>query len=148
MIMLNVYVLLALLFSVVEQMKAAIQTQSKKLLLFTLCYLAIFVVVGVSPIVAQDGSLDMSFADFRGGFNATNRGTALQADGKILVGGDFTTYQGIACNHITRLNTDGTIVVPEKVLSKNCFSKPRSMVFTETKNIGWEYKKFNPYRTF
>jgi hypothetical protein len=31
------------------------------------------------------------------------------------------------------------LVVPEKVLSKNCFSKPRSMVFTETKNIGWEY---------
>src|SRR5436190_6657629 len=35
--------------------------------------------------------------------------TALQADGKILLGGDFTTVLGVARNYIARLNTDGTL---------------------------------------
>src|SRR5436190_1472194 len=35
--------------------------------------------------------------------------TALQEDGKILLGGDFTTVLGVARNYIARLNTDGTL---------------------------------------
>ncbi|GEM_PF-1193064 len=34
---------------------------------------------------------------------------ALQSDGKILFGGDFTSYDGTACNRIGRLKNDGTI---------------------------------------
>jgi len=33
----------------------------------------------------------------------------VQADGKILVGGDFTTLGGQTRNRIGRLNTDGTL---------------------------------------
>ena len=35
--------------------------------------------------------------------------TAVQPDGKILIGGFFTTVLGVARNHIARLNTDGTL---------------------------------------
>ena len=34
---------------------------------------------------------------------------AVQADGKILVGGDFTTIGGHARNRIARLNPDGSL---------------------------------------
>ena len=34
---------------------------------------------------------------------------AVQPDGKILIGGDFTTVLGVTRNNIARLNTDGTL---------------------------------------
>ncbi|MDX2306572.1 MAG: hypothetical protein NW226_27425 [Microscillaceae bacterium] len=54
-----------------------------------------------------DGSLDTSF-DPGGGFNNVPLSIAIQSDNKILVGGSFTTYQGVAINRIARLNTDGS----------------------------------------
>jgi hypothetical protein len=33
---------------------------------------------------------------------------ALQSDGKIIVGGNFSTYNMISANKIIRLNTDGS----------------------------------------
>ena len=54
------------------------------------------------------GSLD-SFR-VRAGTNGGNvNGMALQPDGKILVGGSFTSLAGVACKYVARLNTDGTI---------------------------------------
>ncbi|HEX3083523.1 MAG TPA: hypothetical protein VHP99_03295, partial [Pyrinomonadaceae bacterium] len=35
--------------------------------------------------------------------------TAVQADGKILIGGDFTSVLGAQRNNLARLNTDGTV---------------------------------------
>ena len=35
--------------------------------------------------------------------------TAVQPDGKILIGGVFTTVLGVTRNNIARLNTDGTL---------------------------------------
>ena len=35
--------------------------------------------------------------------------TAVQPDGKILIGGIFTTVLGVTRNNIARLNTDGTL---------------------------------------
>lgn len=56
-----------------------------------------------------DGSLDNSFA-FSIGSGANNEvnATAIQNDGKIIIGGEFTYYNGSASNYITRLNIDGT----------------------------------------
>ena len=34
---------------------------------------------------------------------------ALQADGKILLGGDFTHVGGVVRNHIARVNANGTL---------------------------------------
>jgi uncharacterized delta-60 repeat protein len=59
--------------------------------------------------VATDlsGSIDTTF-NMGAGFNSTVRCMATQSDGKIIVGGDFTTYSGSATNYLIRLNTNGT----------------------------------------
>ncbi|MGI8787576.1 MAG: FG-GAP-like repeat-containing protein [Pyrinomonadaceae bacterium] len=62
-----------------------------------------------------DGTIDASFPDVQfatppstqGGF-AINR-VVLQPDGKILVGGSFTSANGFQVKNITRLNTNGSI---------------------------------------
>ncbi|MBI4324350.1 MAG: hypothetical protein HY674_03725, partial [Chloroflexi bacterium] len=54
------------------------------------------------------GSLDQSF-DPAGGPNGTVRALVLQSDGKILIGGEFDTVNGISLNHIGRLNPDGEV---------------------------------------
>lgn len=60
-----------------------------------------------------NGALDSSFdngqgADAAGG-NSAIRAMALQPDGKILIAGDFTWYDGTDRFHIARLNSDGTL---------------------------------------
>ncbi|MBE7502007.1 MAG: immunoglobulin domain-containing protein [Verrucomicrobiales bacterium] len=55
-----------------------------------------------------DGSLNTSF-DPGTGANGVIRAVALQADGKLVIGGDFTAYQGLARNRIARLNADGSL---------------------------------------
>lgn len=54
-----------------------------------------------------DGTKDSSFTTGTG-FNFSVNSMALQTNGKILVGGDFNSYNGVAQNKIIRLNTDGT----------------------------------------
>lgn len=54
-----------------------------------------------------DASLDTSFHTGTG-FSYTVHCIKLQSDGKILVGGEFTSYNGITANRIIRLNTDGS----------------------------------------
>ncbi len=55
-----------------------------------------------------DGSLDETFTPGTGP-NARLTGVAVQDDGKILIGGYFTSYDGTAAGRLARLNTDGTI---------------------------------------
>lgn len=55
-----------------------------------------------------NGALDPSF-DPGAGTNEWVRAIALQPDGKILIGGDFTSYDGTARNGIARLDPDGAL---------------------------------------
>ncbi len=55
-----------------------------------------------------DGTLDSDFNPGTGA-NSTVITTAIQNDGKIIIGGDFTSYNGTTRNRIARLNTDGTL---------------------------------------
>ncbi|MEO6681725.1 MAG: T9SS type A sorting domain-containing protein [Ginsengibacter sp.] len=57
-----------------------------------------------------DGSLDASFNPGTGA-NNTIETIAIQSDGKIIIGGDFTSYNGTNRNRIVRLNTNGTLDV-------------------------------------
>ena len=57
----------------------------------------------------SDGSLDYGFASSPGQANDTIRALALQSDGRILIGGDFITYDGSSRNHFARVNLDGTL---------------------------------------
>lgn len=43
------------------------------------------------------------------GFNGPVNAVVRQTDGKFVVGGDFTAFNGIARNRIARLNSDGTL---------------------------------------
>ena len=59
-----------------------------------------------------DGSRDASFNGSNFGIDASGgsvRALAVQADGKLLVGGDFSTYNGLDVpDDVIRLNTDGS----------------------------------------
>ena len=57
-----------------------------------------------------DGSLDTGF-NTGSGPNDLLRTVALQPDGKIIIGGQFTTIGGVARHRIARLNADGSLDV-------------------------------------
>jgi len=60
----------------------------------------------------QDGSIDNSFNAGGTGISLLNYVAytcAIQQDGKILVGGQFGTYNGVNCASLIRLNSNGSI---------------------------------------
>ncbi|CAM3652622.1 delta-60 repeat domain-containing protein [Flavobacterium chungbukense] len=68
----------------------------------------------------NNGTYDASFNSGTG-FNDDVKAIALQADGKIVLGGNFTTYNSNTANRIIRLNEDGTR--DESFLTESGFSK-------------------------
>lgn len=56
--------------------------------------------------VNGDGTLDAAFVPAL--FNGRIRALALQADGKLIVGGDFQNVDGIPWRNVARLNTNGS----------------------------------------
>ncbi len=58
--------------------------------------------------INENGELDETF-DPGSGANATIYTIAVQQDGKILIGGDFTQYNGSTAGRIARLNPDGSL---------------------------------------
>ncbi len=70
--------------------------------------------VNASDIIRlnSDGSVDNSFV-YGTGFIATHSSIisdgAIQADGKILLAGQFTSYNGVSAKNIIRLNIDGSV---------------------------------------
>lgn len=63
---------------------------------------------GFTAVLAQPGNLDNSFNTGKGpnGFVLTS---ALQSDGKIIIGGSFTSYNGTSRSRISRINVDGSL---------------------------------------
>lgn len=55
-----------------------------------------------------DGGIDTSF-DPGKGTNGTVYAIAIQSDGKIIIGGEFTTYDTDTVKNIVRVNADGSI---------------------------------------
>jgi len=55
-----------------------------------------------------NGTIDLSFNPGFGSNNVTQT-IAIQSDGKIIIGGQFTSYNGTPINRIARLNADGTL---------------------------------------
>ncbi len=56
----------------------------------------------------MDGSLDSGFNPGTGA-NSSVWSVYIQTDGKIIIGGLFTTYNGITRNRIVRFNSDGSL---------------------------------------
>lgn len=75
---------------------------TKRLLLF----ITLFIILVSAK--AQPGALDLSF-DPGTGADSTILYTAVQPDGKILIGGGFSTFNGQARPFLARLNDDGSL---------------------------------------
>ncbi len=58
--------------------------------------------------INTDGTIDNSFSPGDGA-NSSINSLAIQGDGKIVIGGDFTSYDGTALNRIARINSDGSL---------------------------------------
>ncbi len=65
--------------------------------------------VGRVTRVHTNGKVDESFNSGGAGASGTIRALALQPDGKVLIAGSFTSYNGTAVPNIARLNTDGSL---------------------------------------
>jgi hypothetical protein len=77
-------------------------TNKSKLLLF------LFALVTITTQAQSPGDIAQSYGAIPAGFNNLVNTIFVQSDGKILVGGGFTTYNGVTENNIIRLNSDGT----------------------------------------
>jgi hypothetical protein len=62
----------------------------------------------IVKINKTDATIDASFNPGTG-FNAVANWITIDSNGKLLVGGNFTSYNNTSINRIVRLNTDGTI---------------------------------------
>lgn len=73
-----------------------------------------------------DGSVDATFATNIGaGFNGSVRTIEITSTGKILVGGDFTTFNGVTRSKIALLNSDGTLdtgFVPASLITSSVYA--------------------------
>lgn len=58
----------------------------------------------------SDGSLDSSF-NVGSGANQEVYAVAMQSDGKVLIGGTFTSVNGLSRSRLARLNVDGSVDV-------------------------------------
>jgi uncharacterized delta-60 repeat protein len=61
-----------------------------------------------------DGTLDSGFQNGSSGLDSGSgsgwaKSIAVQSDGKVLIGGDFTMVEGVSRNYVARLNADGTL---------------------------------------
>ncbi len=67
-----------------------------------------FIVLAFSGnVLAQSGVIDSTFNPGTGTNNSVNT-IAIQSDGKIIIAGNFTSYNGTSINRIARLNSDGS----------------------------------------
>jgi uncharacterized delta-60 repeat protein len=64
--------------------------------------------VGIARLNA-DGSLDSSFNPGTGVWYGAVYSVALQPDGKVLIGGNFTSVNGTNRNRVARLNANGSL---------------------------------------
>lgn len=70
-------------------------------------FIFIFLCAITTNVFSQNATdVDLTFPNE--GFNNTIKTSVIQSDGKILLGGNFTTLNGTTANRIIRLNIDGT----------------------------------------
>ena len=62
-----------------------------------------------SPTPPGPGDLDTTFLATGAGATGAVNSIAVQSDGKVLIGGLFTSYNGTSRGYVARLNTDGSL---------------------------------------
>jgi uncharacterized delta-60 repeat protein len=63
---------------------------------------------GIVKLTAK-GNLDLTFNPSQSGPDNTVKDVVVLSDGKLLVAGNFTKYNGVTVNRLIRLNSDGSI---------------------------------------
>ncbi|PYT01803.1 MAG: hypothetical protein DMF63_02890 [Acidobacteria bacterium] len=92
-----------------EVFKVAIQPDGKILIGGSFTQIATSIRGGIARLNGTDGSLDNTFNP-PGGANNAVQDFELQADGKVVLGGAFTSLNGNSnIKYIGRLNSDGTL---------------------------------------
>jgi uncharacterized delta-60 repeat protein len=81
--------------------------KTKKIIVF-LFMCALSFGLSVNTTFAAPGDLDTTFNPGTGA-NSGTRKAVIQSDGKIIIVGYFTTYNGVSRNRIVRINTDGSL---------------------------------------
>ncbi|CAM3875723.1 T9SS type A sorting domain-containing protein [Flavobacterium cucumis] len=90
-----------------------------------------------------DGTLDSSF-NIGSGANNSIRSSKIQSDGKILLGGLFTTFNTADRKYLARLNTDGTVDSTFDIqLGANNLVGSIAIQFNDKIVIGGNYSLFN-----
>lgn len=91
-----------------------------------------------------DGTTDTSF-NTGSGANYDVQCAAVQSDGKIVVGGKFTSFNGILKNYILRLNSDGSIDNSFNIIGSGFDSSIYSLAVQSDGKIvvGGLFKTFN-----
>src|SRR5262249_23466925 len=74
----------------------------------SLAALAAILLLLDNTLGAQPGSLDSSFNPGTG-VDQSVFAVAIQTDGKLVIGGDFTLANGVSRAGVARLNTDGSV---------------------------------------
>ncbi|HEX8018040.1 MAG TPA: calcium-binding protein [Flavobacterium sp.] len=59
--------------------------------------------------ILPDGNLDITFNSAQTNANGIIKTAAQQPDGKIIIGGNFTSYNSTTCNRIARILHDGSL---------------------------------------
>jgi uncharacterized delta-60 repeat protein len=59
--------------------------------------------------LTTNGSLDTNFQTFLSSFGNDTQSVAVQNDGKVLMGGFFSTVNGVVQNSVARFNTNGSL---------------------------------------
>ena len=85
----------------------AVQGDGKIIIGGNFLYLGTYTVNGFARLNA-DGSIDFSFNPVNGA-NGRVLAVALQADGRVLIGGEFTEINGYPRSGLARINTDGSV---------------------------------------
>jgi len=103
----------------------------------------------------SDGTIDQSFT-YNNEFNGIVRAIAIQRDGKIVVGGQFSYYYDFNCEQIVRLNTDGSpdptfdigdgfdggqvyTIYTESILNTPFYNNGGPSTYTETIIVGGQF---------
>ncbi len=82
-----------------------------------------------------DGKVDSTFNVGGAGANSIINKIVLQSDGKIIMGGSFTTYNNITANYIARTNSDGTYDVNFNVDGSGANNSIQSLVLQPDNKI-------------
>lgn len=94
--------------------------------------------------INPDGSTDTDFATFSSISYGTVYSFAAQPDGKLLVGGNFNSYNGVPCNSMVRLNINGTVDTSVNYLLGNYITINAIAVQTDGKTIiGGDFLEYN-----